>query len=539
MYDKISQVEYYRMRAVFETIEMRTDPAPDLPSVPNKGITRIFDQGAGKPTFLYHRGDEQQPDKSKPLLPGVPAVLGDAGYTVSPVTLPPEGYAPGRHPLILKRLREERDQEIQQAQAALDALKTDGQGPIADVDHVAAESNLQLARARQAAVAAVLKVEDLEGGGTTKGPEWDELATAAFLAQRQARLLEARAKRHALFAEVQKLEADGQKDALVKAKRTLVDAEKVLAKATQEMSDPPKTQYQKRSGGSYGKVSSGRRLALARWLTARENPVAARVAVNHIWLRHFGTAIVPSVFDFGAAGLPPSHPALLDWLAAELMDTRWSMKKLHRLIVTSQTYRQSATPDAANLEIDPENQFLWRMPTRRMEAEVVRDTILAVAGKLDLTPRGPELDPNLGAKVPRRSLYFRYTTSSFLRFLEPFDPAPPEDCYRRAESIVPQQALTLLNSELALTNARLVARELHGRHAEPAAFAREAFVRVLQRPASPAELEASVQFLAEQGQLLEKQQGKLGSKGTTDPALRARENFVHLLFNHNDFVTIR
>src|SRR5262249_6431426 len=157
---------------------------------------------------------------------------------------------------------------------------------------------------------------------------------------------EAQAKRHALFAEVQKLEADGQKDALVKAKRTLVDAEKVLAKATQEMNDPPKTQYQKRSGGTYGKVSSGRRLALARWLTARENPVAARVAVNHIWLRHFGTALVPSVFDFGAAGLPPSHPALLDWLAAELMDTGWSMKKLHRLIVTSQTYRQSATPDA-------------------------------------------------------------------------------------------------------------------------------------------------------------------------------------------------
>src|SRR5262249_1346441 len=104
---------------------------------------------------------------------------------------------------------------------------------------------------------------------------------------------------------------------------------------------------------------------------------------------------------------------------------------------------------------------------------------------------------------------------------------------------VPQQALTLLNSELALANARLVARDLHGRHAEPAAFAREAFVRVLQRPASSAELDASVQFLAEQGQLLEKQQGKLGGKGTTDPALRARENFVHLLFNHNDFVTIR
>jgi hypothetical protein len=554
MYDRIPQVEYYRMRAIFEPMEMRTDAAPDSPAaVREKGITRIFDQNSNKPTYLYHRGDEQQPDKKSPLAPGVPAMLGEAGFKVTPVELPPEGYMPGRHPEILRRLREEREQEIAQAQAALEALKSDAsQGPLADALRVVAETNLELARARQAALLAVLKVEERELAGTIKGPEWEELAKAAFVAQRQVRLLEAQAKRHQAFTEVAQLEAGQNKDALTKARRTLADAEKVLAKAAQEANEPAKTQYQKRSSGSYGKVSSGRRLALARWITARENPVAARVAVNHIWLRHFGTALVPSVFDFGAAGLPPSHPALLDWLAWEFMSpspqpspprgegaSGWRMKKLHRLIVTSRTYRLSATPDPVNLEIDPENQFLWRMPTRRMEAEVVRDSLLAISGKLDLAPRGPEIDPNLSAKVPRRSIYFRHTISSFLRSLEPFDPASTEDCYRRAESIVPQQALTLLNSELALTSARQIARELHPRHESAPDFVRTAFVRVLQRQANPAELEASVQFLTEQTALLESRKDRLTGKGTTDPALRARENFVHLLFNHNDFVTVR
>src|SRR5581483_836041 len=112
----------------------------------------------------------------------------------------------------------------------------------------------------------------------------------------------------------------------------------------------------------------GRRLALARWITDQQNPLTARVAMNHVWMRHFGKPLVPTVFDFGRNGQPPSHPALLDWLAAEFMERKWSMKAMNKLIVTSAAYRMDSTPDTAALARDPENVWLWRMNPRRMEA---------------------------------------------------------------------------------------------------------------------------------------------------------------------------
>ena len=133
--------------------------------------------------------------------------------------------------------------------------------------------------------------------------------------------------------------------------------------------------YTKRAVKTYPQESTGRRLAFARWIAHKENPLTARVAMNHIWLRHFGQPIVPRVFDFGRAGPSPSHPALLDWLAAEFMERGWSMKAMHRLLVTSSTYRMASTPDADNLRLDPDNKYYWRMPSRRLEAEVVRDSL--------------------------------------------------------------------------------------------------------------------------------------------------------------------
>src|SRR5262249_3240544 len=135
------------------------------------------------------------------------------------------------------------------------------------------------------------------------------------------------------------------------------------------------TEYTRRPLPAYSTTSTGRRLAFAKWVANRDNPLTARVAVNHIWLRHFGQAIVPSVFDFGRNGQGPSHPALLDWLAVELMEHKWSTKHLHRLIVTSSGYRMATTPDAADLAKDPDNRYLWRMNSRRLEAEAVRDGI--------------------------------------------------------------------------------------------------------------------------------------------------------------------
>src|SRR5207249_3530795 len=147
------------------------------------------------------------------------------------------------------------------------------------------------------------------------------------------------------------------------------------AKAEAERKIPLTTDYTRRPLASYPDRSTGRRLAFARWLTGRDNPLTARVAVNHVWNRHFGQALVPTVHDFGRNGRPPSHPALLDWLAAEFMDRGWSMKELHRLIVTSNTYRQASTPDASNAALDRDNKYLWRYPPHRLEAEAVRDSL--------------------------------------------------------------------------------------------------------------------------------------------------------------------
>ncbi len=301
--------------------------------------------------------------------------------------------------------------------------------------------------------------------------------------------------------------------------------------------------------------STGRRLAFAKWLADRENPLTARVAVNHIWLRHFGQAVVPSVFDFGKNGRAPSHAALLDWLAFELMHPTktagergepagWGMKHLHRLIVTSSTYRQASTPDAANAQIDRDNKYLWRYPPHRLEAEAVRDCVFYVAGKLDLTRSGPDIDYKLGLTTPRRSLYFRHAAEKQMEFLQLFDAANVTECYERQHSIVPQQALALMNSDLSLKHARILARTIAGKTNDAEAFATSAFEHVLSRAPTLAERDECVTFMATQTKAYQASKlagGKVadGSTASSDPAQRARENLVHALLNHHEFVTIR
>jgi hypothetical protein len=295
--------------------------------------------------------------------------------------------------------------------------------------------------------------------------------------------------------------------------------------------------------------STGRRLALAKWIARRDNPLTARVAVNHVWMRHFGKPLVPTVANFGLNGKKPTHPELLDWLAVQFMDDGWSMKKLHRLIVTSDTYRLGSVSTrlpAANLALDPENRYLWGMSAKRMEAEAVRDSLLAAAGELDARLGGPILDEKLGQSSHRRSLYFRFNTEYKMVFLDQFDPASPTECYERHESVVPQQALALNNSALALSQSRRLAKRLAG---EPsaAAFVTAAFEQVLGRQPTAEERARCERFLSEQAAIL-REPGKLTPfpagpdavvPAAADPVQRARENLVHVLFNHNDFVTIR
>ncbi|MGY8643101.1 MAG: PSD1 and planctomycete cytochrome C domain-containing protein [Verrucomicrobiales bacterium] len=279
---------------------------------------------------------------------------------------------------------------------------------------------------------------------------------------------------------------------------------------------------------TYSPVSTGRRLALAKWATDRENPLTARVAVNHVWMRHFGEPIVPTVFDFGRQAPRPEHAALLDFLAAEFIESGWSFKKLHRLMVTSKAYQATASAagaDPATLAKDPNNHLLWRMNSRRMESQAVRDSLLHLAGELDLTLGGPSINPNSGGK--RRSLYFLHSRDHADLMQSKFDEADILQCYRRAESIIPQQALALYNSKLAITMAAQIADSVEDSKFD--AFAETVFETLLCRKPNFLEQQECHQFQDETRELA----------GESYDEKRMRAQFVLAILNHNDFVTIR
>jgi len=377
----------------------------------------------------------------------------------------------------------------------------------------------------------------------TRAQEARRLERQASLLKAEIDLLRAQDKlAEALSGPIPEDEKDEKKREakVAAARKQLQEAQTALAQSTD--SHTP-------LGKLYPQTSTGRRRALANWITGNENPLTARVAVNHIWGRHFGKPLVPTPANFGLSGKPPTHPALLDWLATELTAQNWKMKAIHRLMVTSSTYRmQSATADLknSNLAIDPENRNFWRTNSRRMEAEVVRDSVLQVSGRLDTMMGGAELDETRDQDSYRRSVYFRHSSESQAVFLKLFDAATPDECYERNESIVPQQALALSNSRLSYNLARLLTRDLTKKASSPTGFIGAAFERVLGRPPTATELAESHKFLAEQAQLYRRSemtqpgQPKEGRVApATDPDSRAQESFVHVLFNRNEFVTIR
>jgi hypothetical protein len=286
-------------------------------------------------------------------------------------------------------------------------------------------------------------------------------------------------------------------------------------------------------------TSSGRRTALAHWITDPRNPLTARVAVNHLWMRHMGKPLVTTVFEFGRKGNAPTHPELLDWLASELVagppgGRAWSMKHLHRLICTSAAYRMGSSTLGAEgaVAADPDNTLLWRREPIRLEAQVVRDAILALAGTLDPAMGGPPVPESQQAASRRRSLYFWHSDISRNLFLTTFDDAGVVECYERDQSIVPQQALALSNAALVHDAAATIAASIAaagGSTIDDAAFLDRAFVLVLHRPPTADEQAACLAAL-ERWRAVEK------PAGNTDPA---RIHAVWTLFNHNDFVTLR
>jgi len=226
--------------------------------------------------------------------------------------------------------------------------------------------------------------------------------------------------------------------------------------------------------------TSGRRTVLANWIASKENQLTSRVFVNRVWQNHFGRGIVPTTNDFGLFGEKPTHPELLDWLATEFMNNGWKLKAFHKLIMTSNTYRMSSKADPKGMELDPSNTLLWRFNMRRLTAEEVRDSILAVSGKLNLKPFGPSVYPLLpravlaGQSVPgqgwgksspeeasRRSVYVYIKRSLLVPILIQHDQADTDSsCPVRYTTTVPTQALGMLNGEFTNEQALFLAERL-------------------------------------------------------------------------------
>ena len=256
--------------------------------------------------------------------------------------------------------------------------------------------------------------------------------------------------------------------------------------------------------------TSGRRLALARWLVQPGHPLTARVMVNRMWQHHFGRGLVATPGNFGRTGEKPSHPELLDWLATEFVRQKWSMKAMHRLIVTTAAYRQSSGMDPQSLSHDPDGRLLSRFPLRRMDAEVIRDSILKMAGRLDPRPFGPadEVEVTADGEVVslpsrngyRRSIYMKHKRESLLTTLTAFDAPRLDDgnpnCLKRAHSTVATQALQLMNSELVRESSRYFAgRVIDAVGADPGMQVERVYLTALSRRPSAEERELGEQAI--------------------------------------------
>jgi hypothetical protein len=239
------------------------------------------------------------------------------------------------------------------------------------------------------------------------------------------------------------------------------------------------------------------RLELARAIASPDNPLTARVMVNRVWMHHFGAGLVRTPGDFGTRGEPPTHPELLDFLAATLVENGWSVKQLHRLIVLSAAYRQSSVADARTAEADPENRLVGRMNRRRLEFEPLRDALLAVAGRLDGTAGGPPVEMT-AADARRRSVYGFIDRQNLPGLLRTFDFASPDaSTPQRHTTTVPQQALFLMNSAFVIEQAKSFAArpDVRGQPDDTARI-RRMHQLAYGRDAEPEEVKLGLSFLA-------------------------------------------
>lgn len=289
--------------------------------------------------------------------------------------------------------------------------------------------------------------------------------------------------------------------------------------------------------------TTGRRLAFANYLTSGKHPLVARVLVNRFWQHHFGRGLVETTGDFGRQGNKPSHPELLDWLASDFMQNGWKLKRLHRLILTSHTWRQSSQRRPEADAVDSENRLLWRMPVRRLEAETVRDSILAASGQLNREPFGPPVNVAVteggivevgGGTISedrrelKRSIYIQVRRSQPVAMLDAFDsPQMEPNCDRRVVSTVATQSLALLNSDFVLTQAKAIARRLADK-ADPTV---DLWQLIYGRQPDPRETTAARQFLKGQAD-------DFKTAGAENADMEALASLAQVLLGSNEFLYV-
>ena len=294
------------------------------------------------------------------------------------------------------------------------------------------------------------------------------------------------------------------------------------------------------------RISSGRRLALAKWIASPENPLTARVMINRIWMHHFGEGLVYTASNFGKMGTLPTNPKLLDWLATEFVEKGWSVKAMHRLIMNSASYQMASSHgDPTATKVDPDNKLLWRFRQRRLEGEVIRDIILSAAGNLNLEAGGPGFFPPIPEEVResfpkgkwdmsapgpenwRRSVYVYSKRGLRYPLFEVFDqPNMNVTCERRTTTTVPTQALTLLNNRFALGQARHYAERVAALANDEAGRIREAYRIALSRSPTQSELDANLAFLRKQ------------ARYHGGDALAALTDLCDVILNLNEFVYV-
>ncbi|HEV3438578.1 MAG TPA: PSD1 and planctomycete cytochrome C domain-containing protein [Gemmata sp.] len=298
-------------------------------------------------------------------------------------------------------------------------------------------------------------------------------------------------------------------------------------------------------------TASGR-LQFAEWIASPSNPLTARVIVNRVWQHHFGEGIVRSPDNFGSLGERPTHPELLDWLAARFIKDGWSLKKLHKLILMSATYQQALNPEHGtqtpepNL-VDPDNRLLWHFNRQRLEAEAIRDAIFFVAGSLDRTTGGSLLNSanfeyvtndqsgtKIGYDTYRRSIYLPVVRNNVYDFLQAFDFVEPHVLNgKRANTVVAPQALFMMNNPLVTAQAKTFAESLLKFSGSDEDRAKAAYSRAFARAGKPEEISRAVSFLHQYEAAL-----PATEKDAAARRLKAWQAFCHVLYSSSEFVTV-